>query len=300
MMKKKIKYTMTAPLSHIGETASTGSYFNTINTYNGKIPVVTGNSVRGQLRDSLALRMLMQLGDIKVDKEVFHVLFSGGNISGSMKDDIERTKLIRMHFPSISLLGGGLGTMIMAGKLLSGFVYPVCDETQEITGEDYVGKSWRELINSIEFTRMDDSKNDNKSEYITDHDEEKKAKASTQMRFEVEYMAPGTQFIQTITFLNETTDLELGAFYAGLEQWFKVPKLGGMAAKGFGFFDAKIAGDISVKNGEIKCSPKVEKLISDYDKFTKSEGAEWFYLLKEGKGNGKKTNSSVESNGTSD
>lgn len=287
MKKLRIKYKTTAPVSHIGETASTGSFFNVINTYNGKIPVITGNSVRGQLRDSIALRMLMIL-DTKVDKEVFQVLFSGGNISGSMKDDIERSKLIRQHFPSVSLLGGGLGTMIMSGKLLSGFVYPICDETTPITGEDLTGKSWREFMSTIEFTRMDDNKNDLKSEYIENPESEKKAKASTQMRFEVEYMAAGTEFIQDFTFLDGTTDLEMGAFFAGIDQWFKVPRLGGMSAKGFGFFDAEIADKIKVTQGEIKCSEAVNTLINQFDKFVKSEGAEWLYLLKE-KSNGKRT-----------
>lgn len=297
MKKLRIKYKTTAPLSHIGETASTGSFFNVINTYNGKVPVITGNSVRGQLRDSIALRMLMTL-DTKVDKEVFQVLFSGGNISGSMKDDVERAKLVRKHFPSISLLGGGLGTMIMSGKLLSGFVYPVCDETTEITGEPKTGKSWREFMSTIEFTRMDDSKNDTKAAYIENPDEDKKAKASTQMRFEVEYMAAGTEFVQEFTFLDGITELEMGAFFAGVEQWFKIPRLGGMAARGFGFFDAEIGNDLSVIRGNINCSESTRNLINQFDEFVKSEGTDWLYLLKE-KGNGKKTNKAAKSDGVS-
>lgn len=51
-MRIDIRYTMTAPLSHIGETASTGAYFNMIKTTSGRLPVVTGNSIRGQIRDA--------------------------------------------------------------------------------------------------------------------------------------------------------------------------------------------------------------------------------------------------------
>lgn len=299
MMKKTIKYTMTAPVSHIGETASAGSYFNMINTSNGKIPVITGNSIRGQLRDSIALHMLTLLGT-KVDKEVFHILFSGGNISGTMKDDVERSKLVREHFPSVSLLGGGLGTMIMQGKLLAGFAYPVCDETADMTGENITGHSWREFLDTIEFTRMDDSKNDMKSKFIENPDDEKKGKASTQMRFEVEYMAAGTEFVQTLIFLDGTTDLELGAFFAGLRQWFMVPRLGGMSAKGFGLFDATVDDDISVKNGEIQMSTEVSNLIENYENHIKSEQTEFMYLLKEaGKKDGKKTNSSAKGDSAS-
>ncbi len=54
----KIKYKLLAPVSHIGETASTGSYFQTILTAYGKIPVITGNSIRGQIRDSIVYGIL--------------------------------------------------------------------------------------------------------------------------------------------------------------------------------------------------------------------------------------------------
>ena len=76
-MKIRIKYKLLAPLSHIGETASTGSYFQTVLTSVGKVPVITGNSIRGQIRDSIALDLLCRL-NCQVDKEAFNVLFSGG------------------------------------------------------------------------------------------------------------------------------------------------------------------------------------------------------------------------------
>ena len=127
-MKIRIKYTATAPISHIGETASTGSYFQTIKTADGRLPIITGNSVRGTLRDFGAKHLLERLGT-KVDKETFHVLFSGGNLNGTMKNDVEKAKNVREHFPLISLLGGGLGDMIMSGKVCIGNLYPICKET---------------------------------------------------------------------------------------------------------------------------------------------------------------------------
>jgi len=296
-MTKKIKYTMTAPVSHIGETASTGSYFNMITTSEGKIPVITGNSIRGQLRDCLAAHLLSTL-NVRVDKEIFQVLFSGGNISGSMKDDVERSRLIREHFPFISLLGGGLGTMIMSGKLLSGFAYPICDETCQITNYNLTGHSWHEYMDAIEFSRMDDSKNDIKSIYINEENEDKKSKASTQMRYEVEYMAAGTEFIQTFTFLDGLTDLELGAFYTALKEWFKHPRLGGMSGKGFGFFDAEIENEIKVNNNIISMSDDVSRLIANYENYVQTDGSEWLCILKEGKQDGKKANKAVEDNST--
>ena len=291
-MKIRIKYKLLAPLSHIGETASTGSYFQTVLTSVGKVPVITGNSIRGQIRDSIALDLLCRL-NCQVDKEAFNVLFSGGNISGTMREDVEKAKNIRKHFPGISLLGGGLGDMIMSGKMLSSFAYPVCRETNSITGED--GElSWHSLIDEIEFTRTDDTKNDQKATWIVDAGEELNAKASTQMRFSVQYIAAGTEFVQDIIFLDGITELELGAFYAGLEKWFEAPRLGGMAAKGFGFFDAEVGeSDIVLCHGEITMSENIQSLINSYAEFVRQEGTEWIHLLstKGGKKSGKKTNS---------
>lgn len=287
MKKLRIKYILTAPLSHIGETSSVGSYFQTVNTAYGRIPVVTGNSVRGILRDKLASHLLSKLGTA-VDKETFNVLFSGGNISGSTKNDVERAKLIREHFPAISLLGGGLGTMMMAGNLCAGFLYPICYETSDITGE-YSDISWHDLIDEMEFTRFDDTKSDQNLDKITDVNEEKKAKASTQMRFSVQYMALGTEFVQDIILIGGT-ELEEAALYTALHEWFKCPALGGMKAKGFGTFNAETDG-ISVNNGEIAVSDDVKGKIQKYTDFISDDNsAEWLYLLSGGKDDGKKSN----------
>ena len=297
-MKMRIKYKMLAPVSHIGETASTGSYFQTVLTAGGRVPAITGNSIRGQLRDSMAAHLLDTLSEgslipVKVSKDVFNILFSGGNINGAMKDDVGKAKTIRAHFPLVSLMGGGLGDMIMAGKLICSFAYPVCKETESITGTES-DISWHSLIDEMEFTRTDDSKNDRLAAYMQDAGEEKTAKASTQMRYSVQYMAAGTEFVQDFIFLGGTTELELGAFYAGLLQWFKVPRLGGMAAKGFGLFDAELVGqELSVKNGTVAIGAP-GKLIEKYEDLIRTEGAEYLSLFdtKKEKKNGKKADKS--------
>lgn len=287
-----IKYNLTAPLSHIGETASTGSLFQTVLTSNGKVPVITANSIRGQIRNCGAKHLLVTLNQ-KVDKEVFHMLFSGGNLSGTMKNDIEKAKKVRSQFPLVSLLGGGLGDMILQGKMTSTFAYPICRETEFITRiESEI--SWKQLMNEIEFTRTDDSKNDQLSSYIEDMNVEQSAKASTQMRYEVQYMAVGTEFWQNISLL-DANELELGAFYTALNEWFKHPVLGGMSAKGFGAFNAE-TDEISVKDNIITISSKTKELISKYNEFL-NESTFDFDLLKGAKPSGKKNNKTVGSDG---
>lgn len=284
-MKLRIEYTMTAPVSHIGETASTGSYFQTIKTKAGRLPIITANSVRGIIRDNGAKCLLDTIG-VKVGKEAFNVLFSGGNLNGTMKNDVAKAKAVREHFPLVSLLGGGLGDMIMAGKIAVGNLYPVCNETQEMLGIDYPDISWKNLIDEIEFTRTDDGKDDQLAGYMEDPEEEKKAKASTQMRYSVQYMAQGTKFSQRLYIFPNATELEIGALYSAVAEWFKIPRLGGMASKGFGFFDAVTDFGISVKDGRVTVDDKAAELIEKYRNFVAVEGSEYLYLL--GGKNGKK------------
>lgn len=265
----KIKYHLTAPVSHIGEVSSTGSIFQTILTAYGRVPVITGNSIRGTLRDYGASHMLNAIG-IAVDKITFNVLYSGGNLSGASKLDVARAKQVREHFPLVSLLGGGLGSMIIGGKMDCGFAYPICSETESITGISSM-ISYKSMIDEIEFTRTDDSKNDKLSRYITDVETDVKSNgsASTQMRYSVQYLAAGTELIQEIKFYNNTTDLEMGAFYTCVIEWFKHPKLGGMGNKGFGRFDAElIASDdtilIATSHGDVDINEIIRDKISDY------------------------------------
>ena len=282
-MKLRIKYAMTAPVSHIGEVASTGSYFQTIKTSTGRLPIITANSIRGILRDNGAKYLLDNLGT-KVSKEIFHVLFSGGNLNGTMKNDVAKAKAVREHFPFISLFGGGLGDMIMAGKMAVGNLYPLVAETYETLGEPMTDVSWKNLIDEIEFTRTDDGKDDVLAEYIENVEEEKKAKASTQMRLSVQYMAKGTEFVQDIHFFDNVTPLEMGAFYSAIVEWFKLPKIGGMASKGFGTFSATVGDNlVVVDDSGIQICDDVKSLISSYNDFIKSEGCEFIDILGSGK-----------------
>lgn len=294
-MRIDIRYSMTAPISHIGETASTGAYFNMIQTSVGRLPVITGNSIRGQIRDAGAGELLDRIGS-KVDKEVFHVLFSGGNVSATMKDDMGRADAVRKSFPLISLLGGALGTMIMSGKLLCGFAYPICSETETLIGIS-ARCSWHDLIDEIEFTRTDDAKNDKLANaYIEDTDAETSGQASQQMRYAVQYMAAGTEFFQQLVILPGTTKLELGSLLSALEYWWRcAPRLGGMSAKGFGMFDACASLDgveaIRVNCGRVTASDDAKRLIEHYRECTMN-CADDFALLKGAQKGGKKADKS--------
>lgn len=245
-------YTLLQPLSHIGESESTQSFLNTTTVVNDGVPeevfVYTGNAIRGQLRDCGARYLLNKL-NIKVPLKAFHLLFSGGSIGGTQSLDIDQARIIRKALPFVSLFGGGVGNQILDGKLKQTFAYPICKETNGIL-PSYVEKSeysWRHFTNIIEFSRKDDEKNINLSEQFLIGGEElipiegettkkKKDEPATQMRYGVEYLAPGTKLWHRWDII--CTELELGAFVSAIYEWQKQPYLGGMAGKGFGLVQA--------------------------------------------------------------
>lgn len=249
-------YTLLQPLSHIGESESTQSFLNTTTVVNGdkieEVMVYSGNALRGMLRDCGARYLLNKL-QIQVSLKAFHLLFSGGSIGGAQSIDIDQARAIRKALPFVSLFGGGVGNQILDGKLKQTFAYPICRETNNIL-PSYLPKpeySWRHLSNVIEFSRKDDEKNETmRNQFLALEGEEllaiegergKKKKEdgpATQMRYAVEYMAPGTQLWHRWDIICD--EVELGAFVSAIHEWQKQPYLGGMAGKGFGLVSAEM------------------------------------------------------------
>ncbi len=249
-------YTLKQPLSHIGESESTETFLNTVRVMNNGKPVevfaYSGNAIRGAWRDAGAAYLLDKLGGIRVPKKTFHLLFTGGSISGDQKVDVGAAKNLRAVLPFISVFGGGVGNQILSGKIVQTFAFPVCAETagnipQGIDGIDYSAQavSWRKMTDEISFSRKDDSKDTLGDMYIAkdvpllegDIDEKKKKdEPATQMRYTAEVMIPGVQLWHSLCIT--CSELELGALVASIWQWAQQPYLGGMSGKGFGLVDA--------------------------------------------------------------
>lgn len=279
-MKIETIYTLKQPLSHIGESESTVSFLNTIRiASDGKVSEVfalTGNAIRGALRDCAARDLLDMLG-IKLKKKEFNILFSGGNISGTLTTDIDQAKSYRELLPIISIFGAGVGNQILAGKMTQSFALPVCKETVQIV-PDIMGidksmfqNSWKQMTGTINFTRFDDSKNVKYHQYINDNeDNTDKDSASTQMRYEVEYLVPGTQIYHIINLCTDD-QIEIGAFASALYDFSKSPFLGGMGGKGFGLCDADFIADgeqfAEIVNERLVMSEKAENALNAYKNF---------------------------------
>lgn len=289
-------YTLTQPLSHIGESESTQSFLNTVRVLSGgKVQDVfcySGNALRGAWRDSGARYMMDRLGDdVRLPKKAFHMLFTGGSITGEQTADVEAAKRMRTVIPVLSILGCAAGNQILEGKIKQTMAYPVCAETAQLIPNDMpdidysnTQISWRKLTGSIQFSRKDDAKTDIGDRYLDKPsslliagDEGTKGKktddAPTQMRYEVEYLVPGTQLYHRMS-LSNCSEIELGSFVSCLVEWAKDPVLGGMSGRGFGQVNASLLfsrpGEdhqhfLTVNNGSLLMSKEAQSSKDAYD-----------------------------------
>lgn len=226
------------------------------------VPVISGNSLRGALRDTGMFHMLQRLGyginyeTGEVDGlslPAFYFLFSGGALvsTGDSKLDVEYFRRMRDTIPLIGLFGGAIGNMIMPGKMKIGKMIPICDETVHLIPEKFrpqtIVSAW-DLCQLEMYTRKDDEKNENlrgmieeKTRKLLAGDIRKidltKANAQ-QMMYYIETLVAGTQLYWKVI-LEDVTDIEFEAFLTSLIQFSKNPVVGGKSGTGL--------GDIAIK-----------------------------------------------------
>lgn len=245
-------FELLSPLQHTGESISTDSYLNEapILLPNGRIEevfVYNGNAWRGQLRDCAARYMLNKLGIEGIQLPAFHLLFSGGSIGGKQSVDIEQARVFRKYLPIVSLLGGGVGNQLLAGKLCVCDSLPCCKETIHLTPHRFLPEhllEYRHLTCEKSFSRKDDSKDEQlRDSYLAIEGAEqlaiegtKKAKddgPATQMRYTIELMIAGARLYTRID-CKDVTDIELGCLVSALDEFARAPYIGGGSNRGHG------------------------------------------------------------------
>jgi CRISPR type IV-associated protein Csf2 len=263
--------TALSSISHIGETVGVNAKLRRekLVTPNGieEVPVISGNSLRGQLRDAGMLYMCRQLGYATNGHQVqglplpaFYFLFSGGSLTkvGDRALDIDAARELRTLIPLVSVFGGAMGNQIMEGKLTVGKLYPICQETAFRLPPRFLPTSgslpsvW-ELLQEEAYTRRDDEKVERLRQLIAPEarallEAEAGAKRAQarggddldtdvgqhqQMRYYVETFAAGTQFYWRLG-LRDVNDIEWEAFLSALIEFSKWPHIGGMSRAGLG------------------------------------------------------------------
>jgi len=246
VMRKIWRYSaiveLLSSVSHIGETAGTESPFRRekVVAANGdleEVPIISGNSIRGQLRDAGARQLLETLG-ISVPLDAFYMLFSGGSLTKSGGAiDIGVARDLRAALPFLSVFGAATGTQMLPGLLKCGKLVPVCQETAHLIPDVVVTaatdgylQSVYDIMQTEDYTRKDDAKDERLRGYLAGEDAQD---APQQMRYTIETMSAGTKLWWHVT-LEMATDLENAAFRAALSGWGQNPVLGGMGRIGHG------------------------------------------------------------------
>lgn len=205
-----------------------------------EVPHVSGNSVRGKLRDVAAKQMLDIMGDEgspqKVNLPVFQLLFSGGALtSGNNEGDLDKSRQMRENLVHVSLFGGAWGNAILSGKMKVNALLPIAAETAHIIPAKWHGEnalpSVFTYLQTDMYTRKENSKDAEFEPYI-ERDEDDKFSTS-QMLYYVETLAAGTPFYWKVV-LEDVTPEEFDFFITSLQRFNRIPVVGGKSAVGFG------------------------------------------------------------------
>lgn len=221
-----------------------------------EIPVVSGNALRGLLRDHSADLLWRQLGCPELPMAVFHALFSGGALTKAGAGNVmssHQLRTLRRLVPHVALFGAAGGGRIIEGKLSVGKLVPICAETAHVVPPgslpEKVESVWS-LLQIEEFSRMDDSKRGWSDRYLgrgeapaldagtllvdAPPDPKQDDGPAQQMRYGAETIASGTRFHFWLM-LTSVTDLEHEAFLLALASWSRSgAHVGGRSSTGHG------------------------------------------------------------------
>lgn len=223
--------------------------------------MISGNSLRGTLRDRGMFDMCRRLGYgvredtgevVGLSLPAFYFLFTGGSLTstGSERLDIDKAREIRSLIPLVGVFGGAVGNMILPGKLRCGKLLPIVRETAHLLPEEYRPErpeSVWEYTQEEMYTRKDDEKNEHlrrmiggTSRLLLDDPNtrrtalaEAQGESKQQMMYYVETLAAGTQFYWRLQ-LDDVTDVEFEAFLTALLEFSRHPFVGGKSAVGMG------------------------------------------------------------------
>lgn len=259
-------------ISHIGDSHGVNSLLRREKVIQPdgsveEVPIISGNAIRGILRDRGMFHMLKCLG-YGVNEETgevrglslaaFYFLFSGGTLTkkGNAGIDVDEARKWRGVIPLVSLFGGAMGNQIMPGAVKVGKAIPICKETVHLVPDRFVAKTEQSIWDMTQeeaYTRRDDEKNERLRALITPEVRglleasaaEKRSKAGTkddvagetgqsqQMRYYVETLAAGTRLYWDLV-LDDVDDLEFDAFCITLSEFGRFPYIGGKSGVGHG------------------------------------------------------------------
>lgn len=200
-----------------------------------RLPVISGNAIRGVLRRKLIADLLERIGYNPASSKLHHALYTGGvleskdDVSGAL--DLPARRALAAMLPPVALLGTAVLNDMVPGQLTVDFARPFCRETAT-----YLAKAGyddpRLMTNARAFRDFT---------FTTRRDDLRDGEESHQMIVTFEYFAMGTAFAHAFHLKHPTPPGKPPILEATVSTmialWQADPVIGGKAAGGFGQLD---------------------------------------------------------------
>lgn len=193
-----------------------------------RIPVISGNAIRGLMRRLLTLEYLKATG---IQNDKLYIAMANGGAIGKTLDAYIRPELIQSVknlFPIISALGSALYSFMLPGVVNISFAILQC--TELATGD----KPCADMLTDISQTRHIER---TRANYILEDLEVKP------MPYTVEALIPGAKLDCKVSFLDMASDMDISVVCHGLNL---LSGLGGKNAVGFGEIELSQSFDDSL------------------------------------------------------
>lgn len=193
-----------------------------------RVPVISGNAIRGVLRRKIMFDLLERIDYGAVSTKLHHALMAGGTLEATGDTgvglDLTRRRELTQAVPPIALLGTAILNDMIPGQMVVNFARPLCREMAWcLTAQGYDdprvtlgARSYRDFTFT---TRRDDLRDE--------------AEVSHQMIATFEYFAAGTQFAHEFV-LRHPTPVLAGCLSTMIQLWQDDPVIGGKGGTGFG------------------------------------------------------------------
>lgn len=235
--------TAVSSISHGGETLGTVNYLRreAFLTPEGRrdIPVISGNAVRGVLRDTGARLLWEALDRPTLSVPVMHALWAGGSLVKAKSSPLSGQRLadLRAMVAHVGVFGAAGGGRIIDGTLTVGKMVPACIQTAHLLPamlrERDGGAGLPDVHDLLQiewYSRVPDTVR--AAEALGEGAAGADPDAGL-MRYGAETFVAGTQF-HTLFALTNVTDTEYGFFCDILDDWIPHATVGGKTGRGHG------------------------------------------------------------------
>jgi len=250
-----------------------------VRTHEGEIvsvPIVTGDTMRHQMREAAAMVLLDSLGMLEtpqLTEAATRLLFNGGMLTskgagGGVK--LSEFRALNELIPSLALFGGCANGQLVPGQLEVSDAVPICEETLGIIPEwmakhvDRIPNS-RDLVDEEQRVRFDPMRDPSKVRLLEAgardaverklaareeaHDSGSDAYAlatkSTMLPRTCEVIVPGALLAWSVTATTYTA-LEEDTFALVMGAFLRMPVVGGKRGTGHGLLEPLVGNEVPI------------------------------------------------------